>query len=129
VPAVHETSIAISIYETAKETVAQYPDACLDSVKIAVGELSAVEPELIQFAWQALVHEGPDEGTHLEIEWRPARQFCSHCGEVEGHSAGSWLRLCEQCGSPLRIEGGSELDILEISIITKDETPDVQDTN
>ena len=101
--ALHETSIAISIYETAQKTVSQYPDAHLESVSIAVGELSAVEPELLQFAWQALVHEGPAKGSQLKIEWRPASQICPQCGEVEEHSVGSWLRLCETCGNPLLI--------------------------
>jgi len=35
-------------------------------VHVDCGELSAVEPDLLVFAWQALVEGGPDEGARLE---------------------------------------------------------------
>lgn len=87
---------------------------------MAVGELSAVEPELLQFAWQAVTTGTPDEGSRLEVEWRPARQTCLKCGEVAERGAGSWLRLCPRCESPLRVEGGDELDILHLSFTPDD---------
>jgi len=91
----------------------------LEEVRVAVGELSAVEPELLRFAWEAVTAGGTDAGSRLEIDWRPARQTCAQCGEVPVHETGGWLRVCPRCGAPLRIEGGTELDILQVSF-----TPD-----
>jgi hydrogenase nickel incorporation protein HypA/HybF len=94
----------------------------LEEVRVAVGELSAVEPELLKFAWEAVTAGGRDAAARLEIDWRVSRQNCEACGEIQERPAGSWLPLCPRCGGPLAIEGGRELDILQISF-----TPDGTD--
>lgn len=109
----HETSIASSIVETALRIVSEHGGGDLRLVRVAVGELSAVEPDLLKFAWEALTDDQvprPD----LEIEWKPARQFCSHCSTQADRSTGSWMRICAECGNPLVVEGGSELDIVQV---------------
>jgi hydrogenase nickel insertion protein HypA len=121
---VHETSIALSIYETARSVADEQGCVRLESVKVAVGELSAIEPELLAFAWQAITHNGPDANSKLEIEWHPARQNCPNCREDKKRSEGSWFRICPDCGQPLDIEGGNELDILQVSFLSADEEPD-----
>jgi len=97
--------------------------ARLVRVRLAVGELSAVEPDLMRFAWEAVVAGTPHAESMLEVEWRPARQVCEACGEVPERAAGSWLRLCPRCERPLRIEGGQELDVLDLAYDTPDEDP------
>jgi hydrogenase nickel incorporation protein HypA/HybF len=92
----------------------------LTSVTVAVGELSAIEPSLLGFAWEAVVAGSPDEGSRLEVEWRPARQLCQACGVVAERAPGTWLRLCPRCDLPLRIEGGDELDVLHVDITQED---------
>ena len=82
---------------------------------VSVGELSAVEPELLLYAWEAVVADGPDNGAELLIEWRPADQRCATCGEAKERASGSWMRLCPDCGMPLEVSGGAELDILDLS--------------
>lgn len=109
----HETSIASSIVETALRIVSENGGGDLRLVRVAVGELSAVEPDLLRFAWEALTDDHvprPD----LEIEWKPARQFCSQCAKQAERSTGSWLRICPDCGTPLNVEGGGELDIVQV---------------
>jgi Zn finger protein HypA/HybF involved in hydrogenase expression len=81
---------------------------------VAIGELSAVEPELLSFAWEAVTAEGPDAGARLEIEWHRTHQICVDCGEVAEPQPGSWLRLCPGCSEPLRLEGGDELDLISL---------------
>jgi len=82
---------------------------------VAVGELAAVEPELLAFAWEAVTADGPDAGARLDIEWHPARQCCPSCGDVVERQPGSWLRLCPDCESPLQLDGGHDLDILSFA--------------
>jgi Zn finger protein HypA/HybF involved in hydrogenase expression len=86
-------------------------------VRVAIGELAAVEPDLLAFAWEALTAEGPDAGSRLEIIWCPADQRCASCGEVKDRAEGSWLRLCPDCGLPLEVRGGEELDVLEVTYL------------
>ena len=111
---VHEMSIAQEVYRTSREVADQHSGGKLLRVWVAVGELTAVEPDLLRFAWEALVGQGWDAGAALDVEWRPARQRCPSCGEVPGRATGSWLRLCPACGAALAVEGGEELDLLRV---------------
>jgi len=87
----------------------------LDTVTVAVGELSAVEPQLLEYAWEAVTAEGEHSGARLIVEWERAVQTCSACGDVPLRQPGTWLRLCPNCELPLRVEGGHALELVELS--------------
>ncbi|MEZ5965524.1 MAG: hydrogenase maturation nickel metallochaperone HypA [Planctomycetota bacterium] len=87
----------------------------LQYVRIAVGELASVEPDLLRFAWQAVTAGTPHATAVLDVAWCPARQRCDACGEIAERQPGSWLRLCPQCGQALRVEGGDQLDLLTLT--------------
>lgn len=109
----HELGLAEDVL---RACAAKLPAAAhLERVRLAVGELAAVEPDLLRFAWTAVTEGGPHAGAVLEIEWRPARQVCEACGDVPERASGSWLRLCPRCARPLRVDGGQELDVLELA--------------
>jgi hydrogenase nickel incorporation protein HypA/HybF len=114
----HETSIAQNIYEICRATVKEKGQGKLERVKVAVGELSGIEPGLLNFAWEALTLDSPDAGSILEIEWHPARQYCSFCGEEKIRSPGDWYLICLDCLQPIQILDGDELDVLEVSFLT-----------
>ena len=116
----HEMSIAAEIQRIGRATVERQGDGRLESVRVAVGELTAIEPQLLVYAWEALTRGSPDDGSRLEVEWRPALQFCVSCGEKKTRGTGSWLRLCPDCGMPLKVEGGSDLDVLEVSFTPRE---------
>jgi len=111
---VHELGVAMEIYRSSRGAVKHCGSGRLRSVRVAVGELASVEPDLLRSAWHAVTQGGPDDGARLAIEWCPARQFCAGCGAEKPHSLGSWLRLCPDCGLPLQVQGGSELDLLQV---------------
>lgn len=115
----HELSIANAVYRIGRDAAG---DGKLTWVSVAVGELSAVEPELLRFAWEAVTAGTPDAGARLDVDWRPARQLCAACGEVAERAPGSWLRLCPRCQDPLRVEGGDELLVLKVGYETADES-------
>jgi Zn finger protein HypA/HybF involved in hydrogenase expression len=115
-------SLALEIHKVSRRAVAGHGRGRIVSVKVAVGELSAVEPGLLARAFEALVLGGPDEGARLEIDWRPARQTCAACGDDRPRSCGTWMRLCSRCGLPLRVEGGADLDVLQVSFDADGET-------
>jgi hydrogenase nickel incorporation protein HypA/HybF len=119
---VHELGIAAEIYRSCREAADTRGGGRLESVTVAVGELSGVEPELLAYAWEAVVEAGPDRGARLEVEWRAARQHCASCGEVAERGRGTWLRLCPRCSLPLRVEGGEELDLLSLSFTPEGQT-------
>jgi hydrogenase nickel incorporation protein HypA/HybF len=113
----HELSIAQEIYRTSRAAVAAHGPGRLERVKVAVGELTAIEPDLLTFAWEALTADGRDAGSVLEVEWHPARQFCAACGADKPRSPGTWLRLCPTCGQLLQVSGGQELDVLQVAFL------------
>lgn len=112
---VHEMGIALEVYRTCRETIDAHGGGCLQQARLAVGELSAVEPELLVYAWEAVVEGGPDAGAELVIEWCAADQRCATCGEAKERASGSWMRVCPDCGMPLEVNGGDELDVLDLS--------------
>ena len=46
--------LAMSIHRICRDSIAAHGGGSLDWVRVAVGELSAVEPQLLEFAWQAV---------------------------------------------------------------------------
>lgn len=123
----HELSIAQEILDASQRAARAHGGGRLERVKIAVGELTALEPELLTFAWEALTAEGPERGCTLEIEWRAASQQCPRCSTPIERPRGSWLPHCPRCGEVLRIEGGQELDLLQISFVRENGAKGVED--
>ena len=112
----HEMGLAAEILRIARNAADGHGGGALESVTVVIGELAAVEPDLLEFAWQAQVAGREDEASRLVVEWRRARQLCDSCGEVPERAPGSWLRLCPRCGEPLAVEGGDELEVRSVSI-------------
>lgn len=107
----------MEILRASQETITEYGGSKLLRVKVAVGELSAVEPELLLYAWEAVVAGTGAEGSKLEVEFCPAKQRCPNCGPV-AREPGAWHPLCLSCGSPLEVEGGTELELLQVEFET-----------
>lgn len=111
----HETGIAAEIFAISRRTADAHGGGRLQSVRVIVGELAAIEPDLLAFAWEAIVSGGPDAAARLDVEWRAARQVCAGCGEVPERAPGTWLRVCPRCSGLLRVEGGDELDVRDVT--------------
>lgn len=112
--------LAISIFETCRAAVARHGAGRLEWVRIAVGELSAVEPDLLRFAWEAVTAPTADAGARLDVEWHPARQHCPACRADKPRRDGTWFPVCPDCGAALEVEGGTELDVLQLSFLPDD---------
>ncbi len=117
----HELSLATEIYRTCRATIDARGPGRLDSARVAIGELAAVEPELLVYAWEAVVSGGRDAAARLEVEWHPARQNCPACGEVAERAPGDWLGICPACGGPVQITGGDELDVIDLTYTSDEE--------
>lgn len=109
----HELSIAESLLELCRRRL--LAGQRLVHVRIEVGELAAVEPQLLRSAWTAVVAGTAHAAAVLQIEWRPAEQHCVACGVVAERQPGSWLRLCPHCRQPLAVRGGAELDLIAVA--------------
>jgi Zn finger protein HypA/HybF involved in hydrogenase expression len=54
------------------------------------------------------------------VEWCPAVQECATCGEVKQRVDRSWLPLCPDCGEVLKVTGGMDLEVVELTYETED---------
>jgi hydrogenase nickel incorporation protein HypA/HybF len=116
----HEMSIASEIHRQCRARLPAGVVARLERVRVRVGELSAVEPDLLRYAWQALVAGGSDDGAVLEVDDPPARLVCDLCQSQVERTRRIWLTRCPRCEGPLRVEGGTELDLLSFSYASPD---------
>lgn len=76
----HELGIAQSVLEAVSAEAARHPGAKPIKVAMRIGELAAVDPEALRFAFEALTIETELEGLQLEIETCPRRHLCLDCG-------------------------------------------------
>lgn len=117
----HELGIAMEVLRTCEEVLEREGPGRLERVKVVVGELSAVEPDLLRYAWEAAVSDSPHKNSRMEVDFRPCRQLCPDCDKEVSREAGQWHFACPDCDGMLRVEGGRELGILEITFDPQEE--------
>jgi hydrogenase nickel incorporation protein HypA/HybF len=113
----HETGIAVEIFHTALRIAEERVEGQavrLRKVKVAIGELSSVDPELLKHAWDAVIESSPHQDAEMEVRWCPVFRQCPSCNEQKESADGSWLQICPDCHGPLAVEGGCELDLESI---------------
>ena len=112
---VHEYSLVLSILERiGKEAEARHAREVV-RVRIKVGEIAGVEPELLRYAFE-LAREGTIcAKTELDIEVVPGEWICTGCGApIERGTA----LQCNACGQPARLRAGGDitLDTMELEV-------------
>src|SRR5271165_3191002 len=111
----HEIGIANSILDAVRTEGARRPGLALHKVGVRIGELAAVDPEALRFAFEVLTRDTDLQRLELEIEICPRRQRCGPCG-VEFKVTGYQLQ-CPQCREE-RTEciAGSELELAYLEV-------------
>jgi hydrogenase nickel incorporation protein HypA/HybF len=91
-----------------EDVAAHHPVGRVRSIRVRIGELSGVEPELLASAYDELVSDTPLRDAVLELQRVPLQGVCRHCG--------SRFRIerfnfrCGRCGSvDLTLSGGEEM--------------------
>lgn len=104
----HERSLVRALVRQVEDLAAEYADSRVTSVRVRVGELSGVEPDLLASAYRELAEGTPLRSSALVLERRPLDATCDNCGQhfrIEGYRF-----RCDRCGSPqLTLRGGEEL--------------------
>jgi hydrogenase nickel incorporation protein HypA/HybF len=112
---VHEIGIASSILESVEAEVRRRPEAKFIAVGVRIGELSNVDRDALDFAFEALTRDTPLEHLKLEVEWCLRRQRCLACGHE--FAAADLNLTCPHCGGQRSIcIGGTELDIAYLEL-------------
>jgi hydrogenase nickel incorporation protein HypA/HybF len=111
----HELSIAESIVEIVKKSIAGDKTGSVESVKVKLGNLVGIEPESLRFCFEAASQGSTAQGANLKIEQVPALYRCQPCGSLfEGKGT---FTVCSSCkNSRIELISGDELDVVEIEL-------------
>ena len=115
----HELSIVQSLFEILEDKAREQNARRITGVKLRVGRLSGVVPELIESAFDTYKKGTLAEAAGLEIEITPFDFRCRACG-------GSTFRdetdvACSACGSKdIELVGGMDLVVENIEIEVDD---------
>ena len=113
----HELSIAESLVAIIKEEMDKHDVTRLMKVKVRYGQISAIVPEALETAFQALTQGTKMEGAKLETEEIPLRARCRSCGkEFSPQGDDLYIMTCPFCQTEFghEIVSGKELYIEEI---------------
>ncbi len=117
----HEAGIALNLITAAEEALGSDPAARVSSVTVAIGALTAVSPDALDFAFHCLSRGTRLEGARLDVESVPLTVRCDACGAAT--AVKEYNFRCGTCGSgQTRVATGRELTLLTLDVITEDGT-------
>lgn len=109
----HEISIARSMIRSLEDELEEQQIANLCEIVLEVGELSCVEPILMQNAWEAVTLDSSYANVKLQIEKIDTEVHCATCQKnflVYQHRY-----VCPDCHTPSnKIVKGNELNIRQV---------------
>jgi hydrogenase nickel incorporation protein HypA/HybF len=113
----HEIGIANSILDSVTQEVSLRPDSVPRKVAVRIGELTAVDPDALRFAFEALTRDTELESLALAIEMCTRRHLCTRCN-VE-FAVIDFDSSCPQCRhEATKCISGEQLEIAYIEMET-----------
>ena len=112
----HELSVAISLIEQLEQVARREGARKITAVHLAIGALSGVEREPLEFCFPMAAEGTLAEGARLEIDDVPVALRCRACGAEA--TAGDLPLACPRCGEPaIEITGGRELQVRSMEVV------------
>jgi hydrogenase nickel incorporation protein HypA/HybF len=112
----HEISLVRNIFNTLE---AEFPDRFdeIRNIYLTVGELSNVQPILMQNAFDAVVQDEPRyKNTCLKVQVLPIKIHCNQCGKES--IVEQYRFICNFCQTPSKqVIQGEELLISKVEFI------------
>ncbi|MGI6252666.1 MAG: hydrogenase maturation nickel metallochaperone HypA [Aminivibrio sp.] len=109
----HEVSLAESVVNALIEMKEEHRWKSVVEVRLQIGVLRQVFPEIMAFAFETVARGTPLEGARLVMEDVPIAYRCNECG-TQWHDDSP---LCPECGSMHKeTVAGMELDIKSVEV-------------
>jgi hydrogenase nickel incorporation protein HypA/HybF len=109
----HEYSIVQSLVDSVAGVVAKNGGGAVHHVSIEIGELSGVDTDLLQTAYDTFREGTLCERAPLTIKRTPARWECRKC--AASIARGAILR-CPVCDAPARMVSGDEIMLRRVEL-------------
>ena len=116
----HEISIAESIVHVAEASARERNSRSIQVIKLRLGEFTTIVAESLEFAFEIARQGTLAECARLDIEVVPMVVRCAVCDTRTRPIHGVRL-ICAECGFPMEIVSGEELQIEYIEIETEEE--------
>jgi hydrogenase nickel incorporation protein HypA/HybF len=111
----HEMSIVTGLLDAVRQETQVHPGKQVVTVRVRVGALRLVVPEIMQTCYAAATKDTPLAGSKLVLEEIPARARCRQCN-AEFPVEENWFQ-CPKCQIPgSDILTGNELDLVGIEL-------------
>ncbi|GAB1399173.1 hydrogenase maturation nickel metallochaperone HypA [Aminivibrio sp.] len=109
----HEVSLVESIVTALEKMMEEEGWTRVTEVRLRIGVLRQVNPEILSFAFETVTKGTPLEGARLFVTDVPLEYRCRECGQMWGEEDG----LCPACGSPSRETlAGMEMEIESLEV-------------
>lgn len=110
----HEYSLVQALVERVEAEAARRKATAVHRLQVRIGELSGVDPELFQTAYDTFREGTICAEAPLALERVAATWSCPRCGRRIAR--GAPLR-CDDCGEPARLdEGGDALTLMRVEL-------------
>lgn len=111
----HETAIAQDIITIVQETLKEHPKSRLNTVRVSIGEMVAIVPDLLHHAYDSLIPDTRLANSILDIHIIPISAICSTCQKSFGLD--DYEFLCPACQSTdIKVKTGDEFFIKELLV-------------
>ena len=118
----HEISIAESIVQIAEAKAREQNAQSIQVIKLRLGTFTTIVPDALEFAFDICREGTLARDARLDIEIVPMVVLCVVC-EASTQPVQGVCLICEQCGFPLEIVSGEELQIEYIEVNSDKEVP------
>jgi hydrogenase nickel incorporation protein HypA/HybF len=106
----HEFSMMANIFKVIEQTARANDLVKIKKVKLKIGELRQIAPDIMQFAFATVAKETIAKEAKLEIEFVPIILKCHHCAKE--FSVNENIYICPECGNvDLETLSGKEIVI------------------
>lgn len=111
----HEMALSESVIEIIDDAARRQGFARVTVVVLEIGALSHVEPQAMQFCFEAVSRDSRAAGARLEIIRTPGRGWCLDCAATVALS--ERFGPCPTCGAHhVQMTAGDELRVKELEV-------------
>jgi hydrogenase nickel incorporation protein HypA/HybF len=112
----HELSICQGLLGILEDIARREGATRICKVRLRFGALAFVEPQALEFAFEAVTRGSVAEGAELVFEIQPAEAHCDTCGHdfpVEARAV-----PCPRCGgNRIAVRGGTAMQVVGLEVV------------